>query len=168
METGVIMEIRAARPEDVPGLLAIWLEFMDFHTDLDPDYVRSPDAEENWTRYITEKISDEKFRVIVAVDEGKLVGHAVATLRDYPPVFTIKHYGFVQEIAVNEKYQRQGIARQLYAEAEKWLLARGVSRIQINVDSLNLPSRSFWNSVGFEPHTETLIKKFGANGKEEK
>jgi hypothetical protein len=38
------MEIRPARPEDVPGLVDLWIEFMDFHSALDQDYVRSPDA----------------------------------------------------------------------------------------------------------------------------
>lgn len=157
------MEIRPAGPEDIPGLVDLWIEFMDFHTALDQDYVRSPEAVENWTSYITGKIADENFRVIVAVDQGDLVGHLVATLKEYPPVFTIKSYGFVQEIAVNEKYQRRGVATDLYDAAEEWLLSRGVSRIQINVDSENLASRSFWSSAGFEPHTETLIKKFGTS-----
>lgn len=155
------MEIRPAKPEDVPGLVDLWIEFMDFHTALDQDYVRSPEAVDNWTSYITGKISDEKFHVLVAVDQGELAGHLVATFRDYPPVFTIKNYGFIQEIAVNEKYRRQGVARQLYAAAEKWLRAAGVSRIKANVDSDNEASGAFWRAAGFEPHTETLIKKFG-------
>jgi ribosomal protein S18 acetylase RimI-like enzyme len=155
------MEIRPAREEDVSGLVDLWIEFMDFHTALDPDYVRSRDAVENWTAYVSEKISDEKFRIIVAVDRGRLVGHLVATLKEYPPVFTLKNYGFVQEIAVNYAYRRKGVGRRLYAAAEEWLLSAGVSRIQIKVDSDNESSRSFWKAVGFGPHTETLIKKFG-------
>jgi GNAT superfamily N-acetyltransferase len=156
------MEIRPANQDDVPGLVDLWIEFMDFHTALDPDYVRSPDAVKNWTAYVTEKISDEKFRIIVAVDEGRLVGHLVATLKEYPPVFTLKNYGFVQEIAVNYAYRRKGVGRRLYDAAEEWLLSAGVSRIQINVDTDNETSRGFWNAVGFGPHTETLIKKFGS------
>jgi len=155
------MDIRPAKPEDIPGLVDLWIEFMDFHSALDQDYVRSPDAVEKWTAYISEKIADEKFQIIVAVDQGNLVGHLVATIRDYPPVFTIKNFGFIQEIAVNENYRRQGVARRLYAAAEEWLRSVGVSRIQTNVDSLNQASRSFWKVVGFEPHTETLIKKIG-------
>ena len=49
------MEIRPATLKDVPGLVDLWIEFMDFHTALDPDYVRSPDAVENWTAHVTEK-----------------------------------------------------------------------------------------------------------------
>jgi ribosomal protein S18 acetylase RimI-like enzyme len=157
---GVIMEIRPAKLEDVPALVDLWIEFMDFHSALDPDYVRSPDAVKNWTTYVTEKIADEKFHIMVAVDQGRLIGHLVATIKDYPPVFTLKSYGFIQEIAVNEIYRREGVGRRLYDEAEEWLLSKGVNRIQIRVDSDNEISRSFWQAVGFAPHTETLLKKF--------
>jgi ribosomal protein S18 acetylase RimI-like enzyme len=155
------MEIRQARPEDVPDLVELWLEFMDFHSVLDQDYVRSSDAIENWTKYITDKIADKGFRVFVAVDQESLVGQIVATLREYPPVFTIKRYGFIQEIAIHDGFRRQGIASLLYDAAEDWLIAAGVCRIQTNVDSQNEASRSFWKSAGFGPHTETMIKRFG-------
>ncbi len=160
------MEIRPATLEDVPGLVDLWIEFMEFHSALDPDHVPSPDAVGNWTAYVTAKLTDENYCIIVAVDQDHLAGHLVAALKEYPPVFTIKKYGFVQEIAVNHRNRRQGVGRRLYDAAEEWLLSAGVSRIQINVDTDNESSRAFWNAVGFGPHTETLIKKFGSTGGE--
>ncbi len=152
------MNIRKARPRDVDALVGLWIEFMDFHTALDSGFVRAVDAADRWAAYITERIEDCCFAVLVAEIDGEVVGYVVATEIQYPPITTIRSYGFLQEIAVTEKHRKRGIGRRLFEAAEQWLLDRGVSRIEVKVDVLNPDSRAFWESAGFAPHTETLIK----------
>jgi len=154
------MYIREAVPDDVSGLKVLWTEFMDYHVDLDSDYTRSDDALANWVDYINAKFDNESTKILVAVEEDIVVGHIGAMIRMYPPVWTITKYGFIEEIAVTERFRRKGIASRLLAAAQKWLLSEGISRIKVNIDSANEASQGFFSNQGFLDHTETLIKKY--------
>jgi GNAT superfamily N-acetyltransferase len=133
---------------------------MDYHSALDSKFVRAADAPIRWAEYITNKLNDPAFSVLVADAGDQLAGYVVATIADYPPISTIKSYGFLQEIAVREECRRAGIGQQLYEAAEVWLRERGVSQIEVKVDVANPVAREFWGAAGFVPHTETLIKRF--------
>lgn len=74
-----------------------------------------------------------------------------------------RSYGFVQEIAVDSRCRRRGLAKRLYGEAEAWLRARGAIQIQVKVDVGNEPSRRFWENEGFVPHVETMMKQWGGD-----
>ena len=154
------MKVRTAEESDVPGLVELWVEFMDFHTALDPDFARSGNAKANWSDYITSKLGDETYRVLVATDGQVLAGYIVAIVQEYPPIRTIEKFGFIQEIAVARQFRRKGIARQLFESAEVWLIAKGVPQVEVKIDIANEASQALFGSEGFVRHTETLIKKF--------
>ena len=154
------MKIRRARPEDVPELQVLWVEFMDHHSRLDPDYERRADAVANWLKYLDGKFEDESAAVFVAVDEARIVGYIGALVRTYPPVFTLEKHGYIEEIAVTREFRRRGIATGLWSAAERWLLSRGVERIKVTIDIDNPESRGFFRNRGFGEFTETLIKKY--------
>ena len=153
------MEIRDAALEDLDGLARLWNEFMDFHEELDPAWQRIPEAEGIWRKYITGLIEDPKVLVLVAEDDGRLVGHLTAMIQELPPVFPEKCYGFVQEISVTAEKRGQGVAHLLYERAEAWSRQRGANHMRANIDTGNQLSRAFWNSVGFATFTETLTKR---------
>ena len=154
------MEIRQAKSSDVPGLQGLWIEFMDYHSGLDPDYARSAGAATNWAEYIHSKFGDESAAFFIAIESDAVVGYIGAIIREYPPVWTLKKFGFIEEIAVTSEFRRRGIACRLFSTAEKWLLAQGVNRIKVNIDVANEASRGFFRHQGFLDHTETLIKKY--------
>ena len=154
------MEIRKAQPDDIPKLTGLWLEFMEYHRRLDPDYELAEGALDRWVDYVTSKFNDESAQLFVADSDGELVAYSGAVIREYPPVFTIEKYGFIEEIAVTEKYRRQGIAQQLFEAAEKWLLSHHLDRIEVRIDSANPASQGFFRGQGFEDHVVVLMKKY--------
>jgi GNAT superfamily N-acetyltransferase len=154
------MKIREARPKDVPSLQELWVEFMDHHSHLDPDYTRSEDAVTNWAKYIHSNFENDSAVVYVAIEDGRPVGYIGALLREYPPVYAIRNYGFIEEIAVTKKYRRQGIASRLWSAAEEWVRSQGVTRIKVNIDAANAESQVFLRSQGFLDNTETLLRKY--------
>jgi ribosomal protein S18 acetylase RimI-like enzyme len=158
----ILMEMREAKPSDVSRLKSLWSEFMDFHSNLDPDYIRSEDALVNWADYIHSKLEDDSAAVFVATEDKAVVGYIGAMVRQYPPVYTLKKYGFIEEIAITREFRRRGIASQLFRVAEEWLLAQGVNRIKVNIDVANKASQGFFRSQGFIDSTETLMKKHRA------
>ena len=153
------MKIREAGPGDVFQLQSIWIEFMDFHSDFDEDYARAEDAVANWTQYIQSKFDDDSAAVFVAIEKEAVIGYVAAWIRDYPPVYTLKKFGYIEAIAVTRKYRRQGIASMLLDAAESWLSARGMKRIKVNIDSANGASLGFFRSRGYLDHMQTMVRK---------
>ena len=154
------MEIRQAKPSDVPRLQVLCSEFMDYHRGLEPDYARLEESTTNWAEYIHSKFDDESAAFFIAIESEAVVGYIGAVIREYPPVWTIKKFGFIEEIAVTSEFRRRGIACQLFSVAEKWLLVQGVNRIKVNIDVANEASQGFFRNQGFLDYTETLIKKY--------
>lgn len=154
------MIVRPATSSDLDQLVELWVEFMDYHSALDFRFVRAAGASTRWAQYITNKLSDPAFHVLVADAGDRLAGYVVATVVEYPPITTIKSYGFLQEIAVREQYRHAGFGQQLYEAAEAWLRQQGVSQVEVKVDVVNSVAREFWESAGFARHTEILIKRF--------
>ena len=154
------MEIRKARPSDLPRLTRLWLEFMEYHRRIDGDYELCQGARERWGEYVMSKFEDESAQLFVAVDQEEVVAYAGAVVRDYPPVFTLKKFGFIEEIFVSGDYRRKGIARQLFTAAEEWLLSKKVERIEVSIDSANDASQGFFRDHGFQAHVVRLIRKY--------
>ena len=158
-ERGSRTEIREARPDDIPALQVLWIEFMDYHLAFDPDYTRREDAVERWAEYVGSKFDQESAALFVAVENEMIRGYIGALVRDFPPVFVIEKYGFIEEIAVTREWRRRGIAERLYGAAETWLREQGVDRIRVTIDAANEASQGFFRSRCFLDDTETLTKK---------
>lgn len=149
------MFIRPGTPDDFPALVELWKEFMDFHADNSGYFRRAPDGHENWQRFLTARLGDEDFLLLMAFVDDRAVGYCVATVLDMPPVFVERKYGFIQDMAVTAAYRRRGIAGALFDRARRWLEGRGMTRLELKVDAGNQTSQGFWRAMGFRPHTET-------------
>jgi GNAT superfamily N-acetyltransferase len=132
---------------------------MDYHSCFDPDFKRSEDAVANWAKYIQSKFDKPSETLFVAIRDEEIVGYVGVIVGEYPPIFTIKNFGFIEEIAVTYRYRRQGIASQLLAVAEDWLQARGIRQIRVNIDLANNSSQGFFRHHGYIDDTKTLMKK---------
>lgn len=153
------MIIRPARPADTLHLVELWTEFMDFHIPFDPAYTRSDDAVENWVRYVKSKFSDDKCQLFVAETGGGIVGYVGAVVKEYPPVFEVLKYGFIEEIAVTREYRQSGVGGQLAGAAENWLRNAGVTSIDVKIDVANEASLALFQGRGFAARTMTLTRK---------
>ena len=153
------MNIRPARPTDIPRLVELWTEFMDYHVKFDPAYARSEVAVENWVKYVESKFCNPDCQLFVAEKEGQVVAYAGAIVKEYPPVFEVLKYGFVEEIAVTREFRRTGIGKRLVETAEAWLHAAGVTQIDVKIDVENEASMALFKGRGFAPRSQTLTKK---------
>jgi ribosomal protein S18 acetylase RimI-like enzyme len=60
------------------------------------------------------------------------------------------HRGWVYYLAVDARYQREGIGSALMAAAEKWLRGRGAVKIQMMVRTGNDEALDFYDKIGYE------------------
>lgn len=78
-------------------------------------------------------------------------GYCLATEEKYPPVFEIKKYGIIHDLAVTERYRRNGISISLFIAAQQWFTGHDISRIKVQLVRENEVSKAFWKKMGFEP-----------------
>lgn len=152
------MRVRPATLSEVPRLVELWVELMDFHTELDSRFRRSPGAEQRWEEYVRGLFEKPSYRVLVGILDDQIAGYLVAAILEYPPIKTVERYGFIQEVAVDPAFRRRGLATSLLDAAEQWLRDCGVGQIEARVEINNAPSQALFREAGFVPRTETLLK----------
>jgi len=153
------MNIREATKEDVPQILPVWRELMDFHAERDEVYMIREGAEETFSKYLCENIEKDDSCIFVAQNNHDIVGYCQCKVVESPPVLVIEKYGNVEGMAVLEKYRRSGVGRLLVKQAMQWFKAKGLERVEVRVSVVNEISIKFWRKVGFEAYLETMFKQ---------
>lgn len=151
--------IRKATKRNLESIGILWQEFMDFHKERDPAFARSADGHEYFKEFIASHLEKESSLVLVAEQDGAVVGYCLAMLAKYPPVFASRDYGTVYDLAVTQRCRKAGIGEKMYQSAEKWFLEKGIHRIELRVVVSNEIATAFWRKMGFLPHVEVLFKK---------
>jgi ribosomal protein S18 acetylase RimI-like enzyme len=150
--------IRSASVQDLPTIVALWSELMEFHAKLDPIWSRTPDAETNFGAWVRERLaSDTGFTLLAEVD-GKPVGYLLAVVGQLPPVFSTRDRGEICDLAVTASARRQGVGTRLVDEAIARFSALGLSRVELSAASCNSVSQAFWREAGFEPLLVRMVK----------
>ncbi|MFA5393038.1 MAG: GNAT family N-acetyltransferase [Candidatus Ratteibacteria bacterium] len=150
--------IRKASVDDLNAIGNLWQEFMDFHKSRDPRFTRSADGHERFKEFISGHMTLDTSRVLVAEEDGKVVGYCLAKLAKYPPVFEKQDYGTVFDLAVTERCRRSGIGAKLYHVAQVWFAEHEIHRIELRVAVSNETSTAFWKKMGFSPYATTVSK----------
>jgi ribosomal protein S18 acetylase RimI-like enzyme len=145
---------REAIEQDIPRIIELWKEFMDFHKIRDPFFSRSKEGPENFGKFILENLHKDNAIVYVAETNGEVIAHILATIQSYPPAFEMKRYGLVNDLAVSSAYRRIGIGQHLFYKAKEWFRKKGMKRIEIEVVLANEVSTSFWEKMGFKAYKE--------------
>jgi ribosomal protein S18 acetylase RimI-like enzyme len=160
-EADLNISIAPATHEQVPGIIEIWKELMDFHKAINPLFSRSSDGHTHMGTHIHDLIDQDDNEVYVAVDREKVVGYAIFYIRQRPPVFEESPYGIISDLAVTAPYRRRGIGGTLVTAMFEWFESRGIERIELQVASRNEVAYSFWRKHGFTDYKHVLytIKK---------
>lgn len=148
------IKYRQAIEKDIPKVIELWKEFIDFHKIRDSFFSRSKEAPENFGRFISKNLRKDDAIVYVAEKNGEVIAHILATIQNYPPAFEIRRYGLVNDLAVSSAYRRIGIGQHLFAIVKEWFVKKGIRRIEIEVAITNEVSTSFWGKMDFRPYKE--------------
>ena len=114
---------------------------------------------ELWPDHSPEEMTDEYMSLLAREDaavfvykeQGEVVGFAQCQLRrDYVEGTETSPVGYLEGIYVREGARRQGIARKLLSECEKWAKAQGCTEFASDCETDNTDSQRFHRSVGFE------------------
>ena len=166
------MEIQLARRADAPALADLFLGHIAAHTEyishgeiqmgVGEGVIRdgalearpAADAREKWLRYIHAHLEDGTLaQVWKAVDEGRIVGFAVADIEEDGDV----PFGMVCDVLVREECRGQGVGDALLQSAIGWLRSRGIKDIYLESGKNNHAAHRFFEKRGFT-HVSEIYK----------
>ncbi len=140
-----MIEIRPYIESDEPGVVSLWREVF-------PDAPAHNVPEEDILRKL--EVQPELF--LVALDEGELVGSAVAGYDG--------HRGWVYYLAVKPDHTRKGIGSALMERVEQELKKLGCPKLNIQVRESNKQVVSFYRKLGFEVEELISMGKLFSSG----
>jgi len=152
--------LRKATPDDIPAIVELWKEMMDFHKKTDPFFTRAADGEQVFNQYLLKNINSEDACVYVAIIGGTIVGYCQGTVEKHPPMLDTNDYGQVLDFAVASEYRRSGVGERLCKALQGWFVLKGVSRLEVRHSEFNQSASRFWAKMGFKPFLKTLYKEF--------
>jgi len=136
------MDIRRARPGDIPQLLSLIRRYWDF------------EGIEGFAALRIELVLKELLEgpaargsIWVAESQGTLAGYLIVVL-----VMSVEHQGLmgeIDELFVLPESRGHGVGARLLAAAEAELAQRGCVRLQLQLAIGNRPARSFYERLGF-------------------
>lgn len=149
--------IRQATPQDVPVIVGLWKEMMDFHKKRDPFFTRADNGEEVFAEFVEKNISSETACAYVAVVDGTIVGYCQGMLEKHPPVLVQTDYGQILDFAVTADYRRTGVGEKMCRALQDWFVFNGVHRVEVRHSEFNEIASRFWSKMGFKPYLKTLF-----------
>ena len=148
--------IRAATSSDLANVVTLWQEHQEYHSQCDPYFERSMDANPGFKKYLRDNLKD--MGLFVAEIEKRLVGFVLAETAQRPPCFSFRDYGMIDDLAVTADWRRKGIGQQLLARTMTWFTEKGIHRIEARVLMSNPLSTKFWEKAGFDPYINCVYK----------
>ena len=70
------------------------------------------------------------------------------------------HRGWVYYLAVDPGHRGTGIARELMAQAETWVAARGIPKVQLMVRADNEDVLAFYDRLGYADQSVVVLGRF--------
>lgn len=152
------MEVVRALKSDIPAILEIWKELMDFHVPFDSRYTLSDGAEESMGENLARLIVAEDALVIMAVENTKPLGFGIARIDKYPPVFVKQTCGSIEDLAVSSEHRRKGLGELILKEILDWFRSQDIDRVELRVASMNTVGYSFWRKQGFTDYMHIMYR----------
>lgn len=149
--------IRRATRRDVPAIVRLWEELMDFHCMKDPFFTRARNGSDLFRRFVEDNIRSDAACVLVATVEDGVVGYCQGMLERHPPAIAKPEYGQILDFMVTAQHRRSGIGGRMFEALREWFRSQGIHRIEVRHSTFNELAARFWPRMGFQPYLQTLF-----------
>ncbi|MGI6375970.1 MAG: GNAT family N-acetyltransferase [Anaerolineae bacterium] len=158
------LSIRAATPDDLAALDALFLEGDAWHAAHEATVFRVPTGEPRPHDYLRGIISADDSTILVAERQGEVLGMLLLLIRGTPdlPMMAPRRIGIIDTLIVVARARRQGIARRLMLAGEEWFAARDCVDLQLTVWDFNVGAQALYRQLGYAPQNRRLAKRLGA------
>lgn len=144
--------IRDANSDDLNDVVNLWEMLAHHHEELSDQFALAWDGKRKWSKYLEERFSEISTKLIVAEEEGEIVGFMLCLLSPNIPVYKDRKIGVISDVYVLEERRRIGVTKNMLNNAIKWFEKNKARSVQLGVAHDNFEARAAWRQVGFEPY----------------
>ena len=153
--------IRGATREDTVAVGRLGAMLLRVHYGFDPERFMRPgdDAEEGYAWFLCTQLEDRDALVLVAEDDGRIVGYLYAAIEPRNWKELRDEAGFIHDIVVAEDARGLGIADALMTAAFAWMQERGMARVLLWTATPNATARRVFERQGFRSTMIEMTKE---------
>lgn len=151
-------QVRRASHDDVDVLAEMCMAVQALHVALKPSLFQQPAAQQ-LAEFFDARLVDPDFAIFIAWNEFGPIGYVMLHVVHRPTHVLVaeRQYVEIDQIHVEERYQRQGVGRRLTSEAVKLARSLKIDTIQLNVWAENHPAVTAFDAMGFIPQRHIMV-----------
>ncbi len=148
-QTGPI--VRRATPTDLPTIGRLGALLIKEHYDFDSRRFlpARPGTAEGYASFLSTQLEDPDKVVLVADDDGDVLGYAYAAIEGYDYMALRGPAGVLHDIIVAPEHRGRGVGRLLLEAALAFFRSRGVPRVVLSTAERNEAAQRLFASMGF-------------------
>jgi ribosomal protein S18 acetylase RimI-like enzyme len=144
------MTIRPAASSDRDALGRFGAALMRAHHAADPRrFILTEHPEAGYGRYLVSLIGDPDSLVMVAEEEGAILGYVYAHVENTSWRDLRGPCAYVDDVYVDETARRRGIGRELLQAAIDWAKAKGEPQVVLSSHTKNETAQRLFDALGF-------------------
>jgi L-amino acid N-acyltransferase YncA len=147
----VQMRIRDANEDDLKAVVELWEMLVEHHRSYSDHFILARDGRRKWQKYLREKFDEISTKLIVAEEEGELVGFMLCLMSPQEPIFAEKVVGLISDAYVRKEWRNRGVTKEMLRVALRWFDKNKLKTVEISVAAANLEGRAAWAQLGFKP-----------------
>ena len=148
---GTDMEIRRARPEDLPKLSLLLYQVAAVHHVGRPDIFKA-NSKKYTDEMLLELLKEESRPIFVGLIEGEVVCHLYCIIQEVKnsPCLVSHKTLYIDDLCVEQSRRGQKIGQQMYAFIKNWAKEQGFYNITLNVWACNPSAQRFYEKLGMK------------------
>ena len=151
--------VRTGNSGDMHAFFPMLYTQLKERAEIDPGYFAlRPDAPERFKRWIGPALQDPRHALVVAEEDGALVGFLVATVEQDLPIFVNDEYALVRVVWVDPAHRGKGTACKMLDLAAKELGRFGLRQLRAHAAVAREIEKHVLKKAGFRAAGVTFLR----------
>jgi diamine N-acetyltransferase len=159
---GRMLNIRAARHEDIEACFELFREIQELHVAERPDIFRPPEFDGNFRHLVGDAIDAEHKGILLAWHDDRAVGLLIYEFTRLDPtgVYLIdRPILWIESLGVTPAYRGKGCGKAMMDLARRIAAERGVATLALEAWRFNEKARAWFERQGFDAHSSTMMAR---------
>jgi GNAT superfamily N-acetyltransferase len=146
------VSVRRAATDDARTLAALNRHVHDQHVAQRPDYFK-PGEIDDIAEWFTSQLSRPAAFAFIAEHDGAAIGYILAFVSEHPEnaFRQSRHWCEIDQLAVDPRWRRHGVARRLVERVVAEAGARGLAHLELGTWAFNDVAQATFRRLGFAP-----------------
>ena len=157
------LTVRPARAEDMPAVGRLGALLVRTHHDFDPErfIAATRRTADGYGSFIGTQLDDSEVVVLVAEQDGEVVGYTYAAVEGYDWMSLRGPAGVLHDIVVDPERRRGGVGRALLDATIAALTALGAPRVVLSTAERNEIAQRLFAQAGFRRTMVEMTRELG-------